>query len=54
MPQYEVTLYGLNKDGKKEVTCSYMIEQNDLQRTLNELEQDVRDGTICDFEIARV
>lgn len=54
MPQYEVTLYGMNEDGKKEVVCLYMIEQNDLQRTLNELEQDVRDGTICDFEIARV
>ena len=52
--QFEVILYGQDDDGKKKQISSYIIEQFDLSRETDRLEQDIRDGVICDFDIARV
>lgn len=52
--QFEVILYGLDDDGKKKQISRYNIEQFDLSREIDRLNQDVNDGVIADFDIARV
>lgn len=52
--QFEVILYGKDDDGKKKVISRYNIEQFDLSREIDRLNQDVKDGVFADFEIARV
>lgn len=52
--QFEVVLYIKDDDGKKKQISRYNIEQFDLSREIDRLEQDVKDGVFCDFDIARV
>ena len=52
--QFEVILYRQDDDGKKKTISRYNIEQFDLSREIDRLNQDVKDGVICDFDIARV
>lgn len=54
MMQFEVILYRQDDDGKKKTISRYNIEQFDLSREIDRLNQDVKDGVICDFDIARV
>lgn len=52
--QFEVVLYSKDDDGKKKQISRYNIEQFDLSREIDRLNQDVKDGVIADFDIAMV
>lgn len=52
--QFEIVEYKKDEEGKKVILTSYNIEQFDLSKTIDRLNADVRNGRICDFDIASV
>ena len=52
--QFEVIEYAKDESGKKKVSTTYNIDQFDLSRAIDDLNEAVRNGTICDYEIASV
>ena len=52
--QFEVIEYVNDENGKKKVASTYNVEQFDLARTIDSLNELVKNGTICDYDIAKV
>ena len=52
--QFEVIEYKKDETGKEKQVSSYNAEQFDLSRTIEHLNEDVKNGRISRFEIAYV
>lgn len=52
--QFEVIEFQKDESGKEKQVSSYNVEQFDLSRTIEHLNDDVKNGRISRFEIAKV
>jgi hypothetical protein len=54
MMQFEVIEYKKDESGKEKQVSSYNVEQFDLSRTIEHLNEDVKNCRISRYEIAEV
>ena len=52
--KFEIEEYTLDENGKPKVSHRYEIEQFELSRTIDSLNELVRDGVIYDFDVCKV
>ena len=52
--QFEIIEYKKDESGKEKQVSSYNVEQFDLSRTIEHLNDDVKNGRISRFKIAKV
>lgn len=52
--QFEVIEYNKDESGKEKQVSSYNVEQFDLSRTIEHLNEDVKNGKISRFEVTNV
>lgn len=52
--QFEVVEYNKDESGKEKQVSSYNVEQFDLSRTIEHLNEDVKNGRISRYEIAYI